>query len=68
MWQPLDLSSRVKVEMNLLGSPSLTVPVVSVDIKQHWTSYSYSDLRSCVNVEVAVLGSLSLLALWSLWT
>ena len=60
MWHPLDLRSCVKVEVNLLGSPSLTVPVVSVDIKQHWTSYSHSDLRSCVNVEVNLL--------WSLWT
>ena len=30
--------------------------MASVDLKQHWT-YSFQDLRSCVKVEVAVLGS-----------
>ena len=30
-----ELRSRVKVEVDVLGSPSLTVPTVSVDVKQH---------------------------------
>ena len=32
-----ELRSRVKVEVALLGSPSLIVLMVSVDVKQHWT-------------------------------
>ena len=32
----LALRSCVKVEMNVLGSPSLIVCMVSVDVKQHW--------------------------------
>ena len=43
----------VKVEVAVLGSPSLTVLMVSVDIKQH----RRTELRSCVKVDVAVLGS-----------
>ena len=39
------------VEVDVLGSPSLIVLTVSVDVKQH------SEFRSCVKVEVAVLGS-----------
>ena len=60
----------MKVEVDVLGSPSVTVlNVVSVDIKQHlkkkkkrkkkkkklWVQSS--ELRSCVKVEVDVLGS-----------
>ena len=30
-----ELWSSVKVEVDVLGSPSLTVPIVSVDVKQH---------------------------------
>ena len=30
-----ELRSCVKVEVDVLGSPSLTVPAVSVDVKQH---------------------------------
>ena len=32
-----ELRSCVKVEVAFLGSPSLTVLMVSVDVKQHWT-------------------------------
>ena len=48
------------------GRPGLPAPnslMVSVDVKQHWTNRLCSELRSCVKVEVAVLGSLSLIVL-----
>ena len=41
------------------GLPVLMSLMVSVDVKQHSTSHD-SELRSCVKVEVAVLGSPSL--------
>ena len=44
----------MEVEVAVLGSPSLTVLMVSVKV---------SDLRSCVKVEVAVLGFPSLIVL-----
>ena len=44
----------MKVEVAVLDSPSLTVLMVSVDVKLHWI---WSELRSCVKGEVAVLGS-----------
>ena len=47
-----ELSSSVEVEVDVLGSPSLLVLMVSVDVKQHLCS----ELRSCVKVEEAVLG------------
>ena len=47
-------TSCVKVKVAVLGSPSLTVRTVSVDVKQHCTVF-----RSCVKVEVAVLVSLT---------
>ena len=34
---PSEVWSCVKVKVAILGSPSLTVLMVSVDIKQHWT-------------------------------
>ena len=43
----------MKVVVAVLGSPSLIVLTVSVDIKQHRTEL-LSDLTSCVNVEVPV--------------
>ena len=49
----------MKVEVVVLGSPSLTARMVSVYVKQHWNIAS--ELRSCVKVEVAVLGSPSLI-------
>ena len=95
----------MKVEVAVLGSPSLVVLMVSVDLKQHLKKTSSqssgavcesrggrpeltvpnspngfceldatfekdvkSELRSCVKVEVAVLGFPSLIVLWSLWT
>ena len=32
---PKELRGFVKVEVDVLGSPSLTVPMASVDVKQH---------------------------------
>ena len=56
-----ELRRCVKVEVAVLGSPSLTVLIVSVGVKQHWTrASSGKELRSCVNAEVDVLGSPSL--------
>ena len=55
-----ELKSCVKVEAAVLGSPSLIVCMVSVDVKQLWNE-SLSERRSCVKVEVAVLGSPSLI-------
>ena len=52
----------MKVEVVVLGSPSLIVLTVSVDVKQHLTC-SVSELRSCVKDEVAVLASPSLISL-----
>ena len=49
-----ELRSCVKVEVDVLGSPYLTVLVVSVDVMLRWTTAS--ELRSCVKVEVAILG------------
>ena len=135
-----ELRSCVKVEVAVLGSPSLTTLTVSVDVKQHWTvlrhwsqfvpnmstdvrghealhhyhlyfriaqelygslgvcpglpplitllflwtesntsssssstikekkNRNYPELRSCVKVEVAVLGSTSLISRRFLWT
>ena len=50
----------MKIELGVPGSSSLTVLMVSVDVKKH---YLLSELRSCVKVEVAVLGSQSLTVL-----
>ena len=43
----------MNAEVDVLGSLSLTVLMVSVDVKQHRTP----ELRNCVKVEVVVLGS-----------
>ena len=51
----------MKVEVAVLGSPSLVVLMVSVDVKQRLELSA--DLRSCVKVLVAVLGSPSLVVL-----
>ena len=55
----------MKVEMAVLGSPSLIVCMVSVDVKQRWKKKEpkSSELRSRVKVEVDVLGSPSLTVL-----
>ena len=42
----------MKVEVAVLGSPSLMVLMVSVELKQN---YQVSELRSCVKVEVAFM-------------
>ena len=52
-----ELRSCVKVEVDVLGSSSLIILMVSADVKQHWTN--------CVKVEVDFLDSLSLVV--SLW-
>ena len=51
--------SCVKVEVAVLGFPSLIVLMVSVGVKATLNSNTQqvSELRSCVKVEVAVLGS-----------
>ena len=54
--------SFVKVEVAVLGPPSVISLMVSVDVKQHWTVRP-TEPRGCVKVEVAVLGSLSLISL-----
>ena len=53
----------MKVEVAVLGSLSLIVLMVSVDVKHHERTESLSELRSGVKVEVAVLGPLSLTVL-----
>ena len=56
--QSTELRSCVKVEVDVLGSPSLVLVIilmVSVDVKQHRANRTASGLRSCVKVEVAVL-------------
>ena len=49
----------MKVDVAVLGSPSVVVPVVSVDAKEHLKKKVLSELGSCVKVEVNVQGSLS---------
>ena len=49
----------MKVEVVVLGSPSVIVLMVSLDVKQHWNIAL--EFRSCVKVEVAVLVSPSLI-------
>ena len=49
----------MKVEV---GSPSLIVLMIFVDVRQHRTLID-SELRRCVKVEVAVQGSPSLIVL-----
>ena len=46
----------MKVEVAVLGSLSLMVPMISVHVKQHWTRISLPEFWSCVKVEVDVLG------------
>ena len=53
----------MKVQADVLGSPSLKVRTVSCGRKATLNSKSVStELRSCVKVEVGVLGSPSLTA------
>ena len=52
----------MKVEVAVLGSPSLTVLMVSVDVRNiEFKLAGTTELRSCVKVEVDVLGSPSLI-------
>ena len=54
----------MKVEVALLGSPSLIVLIVFMDVKQPLKKKSQTSLlRSCVKVKVAILGSPSLIIL-----
>ena len=46
----------MKVEVDVLGSMCLIVIMASVDVKRHCTNYELSQFRSCVKVEVDVLG------------
>ena len=51
----------MKVEVAVLGSPSLIILMVSVDVKQHLKKNHLNlEFKSCVKVEVAVLDSPSL--------
>ena len=53
-WGESEFRSCVKVEVDVLGSPSLMVRTVSVDVKRHTElEPSSSELRSCVKAEVA---------------
>ena len=52
----------MKAEVNVLGSPSLIVFMVSVDVKQTLNE-GESELRSCVKEEVDVLVFQSLIVL-----
>ena len=58
----------MNVEVAVLGLSSLTVSVVSVDVKQHCRT----DLRSCVKLKVEVTDSLGppslIVLIQSLWT
>ena len=58
-----------KVEVAVLGSPPLISLIVSVHVKQHLKGEKkvHIELRSCVNVVGAVLGSPSLMSIRSLW-
>ena len=51
----------MKVEVDVLGSPSLISLLVYVDVKHHvyllTGEMNQTELRSCVRVEVDVLGS-----------
>ena len=53
----------MKVEVAVLGSLAVISLVVSVETQHRWIKPSVSELRSCVKVEVDVLGSPSLTAL-----
>ena len=52
-----ELRGCVKVEVDVMGSPYLIFPTVSVDVGRHLKT----KFRSCVKVEVDVLGSPSLI-------
>ena len=47
----------MKVDVAVLGSPSLMVPTDSVDVKEKIELDISSELRSCVKVDVAVPNS-----------
>ena len=52
-----ELRSCMKVEVAVLGSPSLIVLMVSVDIKQHWTwTWSEETLSQSWSPTIEILG------------
>ena len=54
----------MKVEVAVLGSPSLTVLMVSVDVKQHQTPTALEfRAQELCEIKVAVLGSSPLIVL-----
>ena len=53
----------MKVEVHVLGSPSLIVRTASVDVKQHLKKTHVRAQELCVKVEVAVLGSPTLISI-----
>ena len=57
-----ELRSCVKIEVVVVGSPSLISLMVSVDEKQH-PNFFMSELSCCVKIEVVILGSPSLISL-----
>ena len=57
----------MKVEVDVLGSPSLIIRTVSVDVKRHRTG-DRTEHRSCVKVEVAVLSFPAPYRPYCLWT
>ena len=48
----------MKVDVAVLGFQSLLVLMVFVDVKQHGTDLSLTELRSYVKVDVDILGSI----------
>ena len=63
----------MKVEVAVLGSPSLRCPQGLCGRKatcEEEEAVNVSELRSCVKVQMVVLGSPSLIVptVWSLWT
>ena len=51
-WHRLELRSCVKVEVTVLGSPSLIIRTVSVDVKKIFNLNWALELMSCVKVDV----------------
>ena len=59
-WETSELGGCVKVEVAVLGSPSLIVLKVSVDVKQHeLTTYSLSAERLVLHLHKIIFGDVS---------
>ena len=64
-----ELRSCVTVEMAILGSPSLMVLMVSVDVKQHWTwTVVFQSLGAAWQLRWPSWAPRPWWSLWSLWT